>query len=265
VKTVGDRGRYQTQISDADRQVLGRIVAIFGPLVRLEPIGRYLTMTQEDVWLDIVGQVCVMGSARHWERLNSNLSRIAEFKQAVSLQSLDRQQDPLSHLAETLRSFSATRFYNKSAERLVEVLKSPDAFRDGKLELLEGLSHKDNPGQTRDALMERCTIFRLKSASDFMISVGLSHDVIALDTRIVGMLQDHLGYNFTAAQMQSSPELYLSLESALREFCYEQDVSLAQLDRLLFRFSQMSAIDLVAKHPELLRSFEWRAVHDTGE
>ena len=82
-----------------------------------------------------------------------------------------------------------------------------------------------------------------------LIAVGLSHDVIALDTRVTGVLQKHFGYNVTPGRIQSNRDLYLSLEATLREFCYEQGVSLALLDRLLFKFNVLSAIELVVKYP----------------
>lgn len=211
-------------------------------------------MTLDDVWLALVGQVCVMGSAGHMERLGRNDAKHEKFKDAVSLQVVGPQPDPVSYLEETLRSFSATRFPKKGAERIVSVVQSPGIFQGNDLVLFEGLSHEGNAIQTRDEIIKRCPTFRLKSASDFMIFVGLSHDVIALDTRVVGILQQYLGYNLTPERIQSHRGLYFSLEAALREFCHEQDICLALLDRLLFRFSNLGAIEMVIKYPELVRS-----------
>jgi len=137
---------------------------------------------------------------------------------------------------------------------IVSVSQLPGVFQGHDLVLFEGLSHEGNPIQTRGEIIKRCPIFHLKSASDFMINVGLSHDVIALDTRVVGILQKYLGYNLTPQHIQSHRGLYLSLEAALREFCREQNISLALLDRLLFRFSNLGAIELVVRYPELIRS-----------
>ena len=50
----------------------------------------------------------------------------------------------------------------------------------------------------REALLANCPIFKLKSASDFMISSGLCYDVVALDTRVVGVLQRYFGFNHEA-------------------------------------------------------------------
>jgi thermostable 8-oxoguanine DNA glycosylase len=257
MQTVRSNGEFQIQLSDDDRTKLGRIVALFGPLVEpdLEPIGRYHAMTADELWLVLVEQVCVMGSARYIERLHKDPERYEGFKKAVAMESLSRQQDPVDYLAKTLRKFSVTRFYNKSSERITSMLKSPEVFQGGDFILLRGLSHEGNAIQTRDELIRRNPIFQLKSTSDFMICVGLSHDVIALDTRVVGVFQEHFGYEVSPGRIQSNRDLYLSLEATLREFCSGQGVSLALLDRLLFRFSDLRAIELVVKYPELTCRF----------
>lgn len=256
MQTVHDNGKVQTQLSDDDWTKLGRIIVLFGPFVKLDPIGRYrTTMTPDEVWLVLVEQVCVMGSARHIERLQQKerVEEYEKFKKAVSPESLSHQRDLVGYLSKTLREFSVTRFPNRSSERIASMLKSPEVFQKDELILLRGLSHGGDAIQTRDELIRRNPIFQLKSASDFMISVGLSHDVIALDTRVVGIFQDYFGYNVSAGRIQSNREMYLSLEATLREFCRERGVPLALLDRLLFKFSVLSAVDLVVKYPELAR------------
>jgi thermostable 8-oxoguanine DNA glycosylase len=253
VRTTGGRGKYQTQLSDADREGLGRIVALFGEYIDLAPIGFYRTMSAADVWLKLVIQVCVTGSARHWIRLLNDQAKCKKFERAFSLKSLDRHQYSVAYMADTLRRYSATRFPKQGAQRLKKALESPGVFQDGKLVLLEQLSHENHPYETRTLLMERCPVFGMKLASNFMIGVGLSHDVIALDSRVVGLLKTYFDYNYDASQIQSSRHRYLSLESALRELCQERNVSLATLDRVLFHFSTIGAIELAMEYPQVMR------------
>lgn len=257
MQTVRSNGEVQTQLSDDDRTKLGRIVALFGPFVEpeLEPIARYRTMTPDELWLVLVEQVCVMGAAAPIGRLQAKPEKYEEFKKAISLESLSRQQDPVDYLSNTIRHFSAARFPKKSSERIASMLKSPEVFQRDELILLQGLSHEGDTIQTRDELIRRNPIFQLKSTSDLMIAVGLSHDVIALDTRVVGVFRDHFGYKVSSGRIQSNRDLYLSFEATLREFCCEQGVSLALLDRVLFKFSVLSAIELVVKYPDLTRRF----------
>lgn len=100
----------------------------------------------------------------------------------------------------------------------------------------------------RGALLQSCPIFKLKSASDFMISTGLSHDVIALDTRVVGVLRRYFGFNHEASTVQGRPSLYFSVEQALRETCQEAGRTLALLDRILFRYRGVSTLEFVIEH-----------------
>jgi thermostable 8-oxoguanine DNA glycosylase len=251
VETIRYKKNAKTVLSDADREALSRIIDLFGQFVELETLGQYSSMSAQDAWMALVIQVCVMGSARHVGRIESDAAKRKQFEAAISLEQIDHHSNPLSYLAGTLRDFSATRFPQKSAERLITVLQSSTVFQEGHLILFQGLSHTDDAIRTRDELIKRCPIFRLKSASDFMIGVGLSHDVIALDTRIIGIFQAHFGYNLNPTQVQSNRKVYFSLEEALREFCRGKGVSLALLDRLLFRFSDIGAIELAIKYPGL--------------
>jgi thermostable 8-oxoguanine DNA glycosylase len=207
-------------------------------------------MGPNKIWLELVDQVCVMGAAEPMARLRADIERYKAFEDAVKWTIIISQQNPVTYLSNILQEFSATRFHTRSAEKLVSLLQSPRVFQDGKLLLLEELSHHNDGLHTRDELIQRCPIFKLKSASDFMISVGLSHDVIALDKRIVGIFQKYFDYNLNSNQIQANRNYYLSLETTLREFCQKKHISLAFLDRLLFNFTNVSAIELVLKYPK---------------
>jgi len=252
MKTTKNEGFVLTQFSSADRKAFKLIIELLSPLVELQPLGRYSTMSADEVWLTLVEQASVMGSARPIERLASDCGKYRKFKEAVSLSAVTSQPNPTTYVSQTLKEFSATRFYRRAADKLVAILGSPNVFKGGRFLLLEGLSHKDDATQTRNDLIRRCPIFHLKSASDFMIGVGLSHDVIALDTRIIGIFRDHFGYNLTVNQIQSNPKYYFSLEAALGEICHEESIPLALIDRLLSNFSNLSIIELAVRRPGLI-------------
>ncbi len=122
-------------------------------------------------------------------------------------------------------------------------------FDEDRFVLFKNLSHKNDANHIRHQLIQRCPVFRLKSASDFMIEAGLSRDVIALDTRIVGVLKDYFDYNLGPGQVQANIARYYSLEDALRKYCQKAGKSLAVLDRVLFRYSGMTVFQMMAKHP----------------
>jgi len=251
MKTVISGRHIETKILASDKALLRRYVGLFGPLVRLPKIGRYLEMEPEEVWQRLVSQVCVMGSALHMERLQANPAAKETFDTAISLKETKKQKRQKAYLAEVLAEFSVTRFPNQAAGRLAILLGTKTVFNERGVALFRELSHKDEAINVRHLLMQRCPLFGLKGASDFMIAVGLSRDVIALDTRVVGVFQKYCDYNLNAGRIQGKKPLYYSLESALRKCCSEIGASLALLDRIFFRYSGISAFELLAKHPSL--------------
>ncbi len=236
-----------TSLTASDRKRVGQILSTFGAHAHLEPLGGYQSMSSMKVWSAIVSQFCVMGSARGMETITRDATRRAEFDAATDLSELAKKRFRVEHLADVLRSFSATRFPKRAATGLKVVFDTPTAVQDGKCIILAGLSHEQPPSTVRDTLIARCPAFKLKSASDFMITTGLSHDVVALDTRVVGALRKYLGYNLKVGHVQGRREVYHSVESALRDACEAHEAKLARLDRVLFQFSGISALDFALR------------------
>lgn len=245
MKSTLEEGGFRTFLDEKDKQVLSKFIEFCTGRVTLPEIGRYRKQTPEQTWIELVGQVCVMGGARPWERLFDNKERKAAFLEAVSMREIYKHEDRVGYLARQLDTFKAARFHNKSAEKLISMLSNPAMFNGGNLILFEGLSEREDTHLLREKLIRRNPIFRLKSASDFMITMGLSHDVIPLDTRIVGMFHRYFDYNYEPGAVQDKPLLYLSVEDTLRQFCRENNISLALLDRILFKYSGMSLIEFL--------------------
>lgn len=232
-----------TTLTEDDRARIGRLLAALGPHVSLSPLGRYRELSDDDVWLAVVSQVCVMGSSRGMESIVKDDARRTAFRAAVALPALAAKRYRKSHLAGVLRKFSATRFPVRAARRLREVIDSPTAVQAQRCVILSDLQHDQPASDVRDALIRRCPVFKLKSASDLMLNVGLSHDVIALDVRVVGALRRYFKYERKAAQVQGQPAVYLSVEQSLREVCASHGASLGLLDRVLFQFGGMSVLE----------------------
>jgi len=192
-----DIKKYNVTLSDNDGKLLHKITKFLVGKVELPKLGHYRSMSDEDIWLKIVIQLCVMGGTRMIDDLINEPSRYSEFKREIELKKLlsIKKSDRLNHIENTLKNFKATRFHQKQAEKLNEILDRPKIVQKGRVVLLEGLSYTQPFDEIRDELMERNPYFKLKSASDFMIEVGLSQDVIALDTRITGILEKHFYLN----------------------------------------------------------------------
>ena len=219
-------------LTRGDRETVGKVLALFGPRVELEKLGRYEQFSDDEWWRLFVGQFAVMGGSRGWERA----CNVPEFRKAIALDRCLAAPSLADHLAAALRDHGATRFWQKTAEKLGVLAQDPRVVRGGRLVLCEGLRHGTPANELRTALLSRCQRFKLKSASDFLIGVGLSHDLIAFDVRVVGALRDGFGLEVKAGQVQGNRPLYLALEAALREACAEAGHPLALLDRVFYKF-----------------------------
>ena len=104
-----------TDISQRDRKVLGVLIKSLSPLVNLNPIGHYSGMDDDELWLTLVGQVSVMGSARPIERLKGDADRYEEFREAASFATVAKKSRAAQYLSGVLRTFSVTRFPQKCA------------------------------------------------------------------------------------------------------------------------------------------------------
>ncbi len=231
-----------TTIRPESKRKLQYVIEKLGAHTQTPKLGRWQTLSNDELWRHIVSQVCVMGSAIRMERLERE-GRSLAFDAALSLSTLSAKQDRVEYIAGQLHDFDVTRFYNKAAHRLETALGDPNIVRDSRVVLLENIPAGE-PDDVREALLARSpSLFLRKSVSDLMITLGLSHDVIALDQRVVGLLNTHLGYNRTFDRLQASRALYLSVEDCLRDVSKEAGVSLGTLDRMLFKFAGLTAIE----------------------
>jgi len=241
-----DISSCSTTLSDRDIESLGKIKKYLAHKVKLPNLGYYFSLSDEELWLKIVTQFCVMGGTRMIDNLINDEQRWNEFKTKISLNKLlSIRKDRQNYITKILRDYKSTRFYEKQAKKIDELLKNQSVIKDGRLILLDNLSHKEDYEYIRRKLIERNPYFKLKSASDFMIDTGLSHDVIALDTRVVGILKKHFDLNVSLNKIQGNKKIYLSIEQALRDACKQLNLSLAHLDRILFTFSGKDAISFI--------------------
>jgi len=239
--------QYTTILTRADEKLLDRLVDSLKPFVKIRPLGTYQHISASDIWMRLLGQLCVRGSSSHWEKASKN----GETKKLLNLRVVLKQKDAASYLKKTLKQVSATRFYGKVAEDLAKILKMGTVFNDGKATLFEGLSHHQDLNAIRDELRRRCGVFGLKSASDFMISTGLSQDVIALDARVLGLFRDFLDLREPIGRIQNNRQMYLSVEAALRKYCVKKSIRLAVLDRLIYQYSGKSVVSILASNPRV--------------
>jgi thermostable 8-oxoguanine DNA glycosylase len=247
MKTISHKdGTVETTISGRSTSMLLYVIESLSSSVKMPAPTEN---SSEHLWHRLVSQVCVMGGARGIEKLvrAGNKKRLDAFTAATSLQKWSESGFDEGYMSDALREASACRFPAKTVKKLREMAGTRQIVQGTRVVLLEGLSTSMPREKLRSELMTRCPLFGLKSVSDFMISTHLSQDVIALDTRLVGIFRDHLSYPLTAAQVQADDAVYLSVESSLRIVCEMAGITLAHLDRLLFQLSGVSVVEFFLK------------------
>jgi thermostable 8-oxoguanine DNA glycosylase len=240
------KGNWFVEITDEDKKKIKCVATKLKPKTEPPPYGKWKDMGPEDVWEEMLIQFCVMGSARPIEKLLASKERYNEFLEKLSVEALSKIPfGRKEYIAKQLKEHKATRFYNKRAERIEDCLENKAIVKDGKVVFLDDLKEQEmlDEDQMRDVLLKRLPFFKMKSISDFMITIGASRDFIAFDTRVVGLFNKYFGLNIKLEKIQSDEVLYKKLEGKLREVCREIGIELSLLDRMLFRFN--SAIENV--------------------
>ena len=234
-----------TTLAAEDHAKIARLLSVAEGRITLPALGRFEAMSTDDVWFALVSQVCVMGSARGMEAIVGSADVRQSFIEASRPALMRAKGKGTERLAAVLSEFKATRFPTKNAAVLREIVASPSVYSGSRFVLFDGLVLGGDRDETRRTLRDRVRRFNLKSASDFMITTGLSDDVMALDTRVVGALRRYFGYTTPVGLVQSKPEVYLSVERALRSACAEIGKPLALLDRAIFQLAGRSALDFI--------------------
>ncbi|MGM0496800.1 MAG: hypothetical protein ACQESJ_02695 [Bacteroidota bacterium] len=215
--------------------------------VDMPQLGLYSTMSHDALWLSLILQFCVISGKRMTEDLRADEKKLYEFSKKLNFRYLiSMRNNRKKYISEILKEYKATSFYNKQAGRIEDLLDSPAVINQNKIVLLNGIDHnRQNYSEIRDILMSRVPHFKLKSASGFMVENGLSLDVIAINTRIGEVLNQHFDLNLENRKIQSSRKIYVAVENALRKACGQIGVPLAYFSRMLFQYSDKDTISFI--------------------
>ncbi|MFO8236208.1 MAG: hypothetical protein R6U04_12485 [Bacteroidales bacterium] len=234
-------------LTDADYKKLTKIAKCLINKVDMPQLGLYSMASQNDLWLNLVLQFCIVSGKIMTDDLRADKKRLHEFREKLNFRLLSSMQNNRKeYISKVLKEYKATSFYNKQAERIEEVLNSTNVINHNELVLLKGIDHRrQNYKEIRALLMSRVPNLKLKSASGFMVEKGLSLDVIAISTRVGDILKQHFDLNIDNQKIQSSRKLYETIESSLRQGCNKIGIPLAYLSRMLFHYSEKDTITYI--------------------
>lgn len=124
-------------------KVLRKVKKYLSHKVKLSPLGHYKSFNDEDLWLKMVIEFCVMGGSRMIENLINDSPRYSKFANEIGLHKLLSIKKPerIGHINNTLKTFKATRFHSLQAKKLCGLLNNSKVILAERVVLLDGLSH----------------------------------------------------------------------------------------------------------------------------
>ena len=208
-----DGRNFEIHFEPSDLARWKRFLDAFKPRMERE-FDWWRTAPNSELWTAFVAEFVVRGGTRLIDKLKKDDNQWEEFVRNTSLQA------PSKQLREGLKT--ATRFWPQQARALDKCRRNNKVVRENQVVLLAGFETLHQEGQRSSTVRERCPMLGLKGASNFLINVGAAKDLAAIDSRIVGCLRNHFGFDVRVDKVQSSQALYTALESALREVAASQ-------------------------------------------
>ena len=188
-------------------------------------------LNPQNLWISLVTQYLVKGSSTPINRLMDNKQRYSEFLSQLSLSRFLKMNHQTREkvLADLFQSYKATRFYNTQARAIATFLDKWDEF-------LGVINSKNDSSEIRKELVNLIPGFNMKSASDYLITIGMASDFIAFDTRIQKIMENKMGLTKReAGYIRRYPKVYESLEKEIISIIKQTGISLSQLDRVMYK------------------------------
>ena len=238
---------HKTYLSREDISKITKIAKYLLDQIPTPQLGVYKEMSEEELWFDLVLKICAVGGSDLLYELKRDESSLLAFSERISLSTLlSKKELRKEYIAGILKEYKATRFYNKQAGKIDALLGNPNVILNGHFVLLNDIDHNEmSYKQIRSLLISRNSYFKLKSASEYMIDVGLSVDVIGLNTRIADILREHFDLDVDRHKIQDTKYIYESIEEGLRSGCDQVGIPLAYFDRMLSHYSEKDAVSFI--------------------
>lgn len=214
---------------------LKKIVEKYKYEIDLPKMGRWKTMSDNDLWTAIIIQVVVVGgSAPHVavkEQLNSQenwyaqLLELSDGKRRTAIHKV-LLSCGVRYVSESVEDCRKTKALVKNLA-LVESHEGPKAY-------LKGISKIPEGSRRIAVIIDEMSYIKNKGARDFLIGVGLLEDAIAFDVRVKNVLE-FCGIPLPD-DLATNKNTYKELESELIEkVCWPLQISGSVLDRILYQ------------------------------
>jgi hypothetical protein len=195
--------------------------------------------SNNDIWLEMVAQIVVVGRSEPWDRLKANI----ELKNRIGWENLRQipSQEELRTVINQVLLAVGTRYASRDvakslkAKALAFNLNVLKEFKDGPRGFLTRLSEFQRTDRDKiEYAMHTLVYIKSKGARDLLMELGLVRNAIALDVRAQTILQK-LGIQVPEG-FQSNSRLYDEVERhILTKVCVPLGIQGIVLDRMLYQ------------------------------
>lgn len=193
-----------------------------------------------DIWLHVVTQVMVVGRSAPADKFNND----KELKNKISYKTLsDKKEEKIREIIhETLLKVDsryASSDINKCKKTNalafnLEVFKNLENDPTDFLEMLSKFQDPCGDSNKINYIINNFSYLKSKGARDFLMELGLVKDAIALDTRVINIL-NNVGIKIPEKSI-NNPRLYNQAErDILNKICKPLGLSGIEFDRMLYQ------------------------------
>ena len=192
-------------------------------------------LDDDGVWKHILYQVCVVGGSASYERLVNSAAAQESLKYDTLVKlDADEQARAINTVLRDhgVRYASANITTCPKTRALVKNLNSLASYNGGPTGYLKNLSLLDE-NERIERVMRDLNYIKLKGARDLLAELGLAHNVIALDSRVLGILRT-FGADVPKETPTDAREYQAIQQALLSQICEPLGLTGVELDRILY-------------------------------
>jgi hypothetical protein len=196
--------------------------------------------TNNEIWLEIVAQVVVVGRSEPWDRLKENdeLRNKIAYENLVQIKSREELRSIINHVLLEVGARYVSSDVSKSmkAKALAHNLNVLKGFQQGPKGFMLRLAEMKGPDNDKIRIryvMDCFMYIKNKGARDLLMELGLVKNAVALDARIQAIFQK---IGIQMPKISSDLKLYEEIENeVLTKICKPLGLLGIEFDRMLYQ------------------------------
>jgi hypothetical protein len=229
------------QIAKEHLEKFEEIKRLFHSKTKVPVENNWRSRTNNEIWLEIVAQVVVVGRSEPWEKLKDDdeLLRQISYEKLVQIQDQGKLVNAINNVLLKIGARYASSDISKSvkAKALAHNLNKLKSFEEGPKGFMKQLADIKGPDGDRakiQRVMNNFMYIKNKGARDLLMELGVVRNAIALDARIQAIFQKvgvQMPNNFSG-----NSKIYEEIENdILNKICAPLGLLGVEFDRMLYQ------------------------------